>query len=148
MNLEFRQVKTDEDLQQCFYIRKEVFVIEQGVPQDLEYDEYDVTPDAAHHALVLVDGKPAGAARWIPYKENTAKLQRVAVLKEYRGLKVGNSLILGMENEAQGLGYEESLLDAQCHAEVFYNKLGYSTISDEPFDDAGIPHVRMTKKLN
>ncbi|WP_442603829.1 GNAT family N-acetyltransferase [Paenibacillus sp. KN14-4R] len=147
MQLEMINITTDEQLQQCFQIRKEVFVVEQGVPQDLEYDSYDASPEAGYHVLVTANGQPAGTARWIPYKENTAKLQRVAVLKNFRGLSIGNQLILGMEKAAKDLGYSGSVLDAQCHAELFYKKLGYVVISDEPFDDAGIPHVRMTKQF-
>ncbi|TCZ72329.1 GNAT family N-acetyltransferase [Paenibacillus albiflavus] len=140
-------VTNAEDLQKCFHIRKEVFVNEQGVAEDLEWDEKDQTPDACRHMLLMKDDVPVGTARWYGYDADTAKLQRVAVLKEYRGTGAGKQLILGMEEDARKFGYTFSMLDGQCQAEQFYAKLGYEVISDEPFFDAGILHVRMRKSL-
>ena len=74
-------------------------------------------------------------------------MQRIAVRLPYRGLGVGKFLLLDMEEDALQSGYTSSLLDAQCTAEEFYHKLGYETISAEPFLDADIPHVRMRKNL-
>jgi predicted GNAT family N-acyltransferase len=145
--VEFIRVRSFEQLEQCFRIRKEVFVEEQGVPEDLEIDEFDASPESCHHVLVMDGEQPIAAARWRPYGEKTAKLQRVAVLKAWRGQGVGKALILAMEQHARELGYEASVLDGQCQAEPFYRKLGYSVISEEPFYDAGILHVRMKKKL-
>ncbi|WP_044479225.1 GNAT family N-acetyltransferase [Paenibacillus antibioticophila] len=140
-------VENDIQLKECLEIRKEVFVIEQKVPMDLEIDEYDVIGDQVHHVLVEVGGEPAATGRLIYYVDNAAKMQRIAVRKEYRSHGIGSVLLLGMEALARELGLTKSVLDAQCQAEAFYTKLGYETISTEPFDDAGIPHVRMTKSL-
>ncbi|GIO38662.1 acetyltransferase [Paenibacillus antibioticophila] len=140
-------VENDIQLKECLEIRKEVFVIEQKVPVDLEIDEYDVIGDQVHHVLVEVGGEPAATGRLIYYVDNAAKMQRIAVRKEYRSHGIGSVLLLGMEALARELGLTKSVLDAQCQAEAFYTKLGYETISTEPFDDAGIPHVRMTKSL-
>jgi predicted GNAT family N-acyltransferase len=140
-------VTSAEELQQCFQIRKEVFVHEQGVAEDLEWDDKDQTPNSCRHVLLMKDHTPIGAARWYGYDSTTAKLQRVAVLKDYRGIGAGKELILGMEEDARQLGFTFSMLDAQCQAEEFYRKLGYEVISDEPFYDAGILHVRMRKSL-
>ncbi|MBU5674690.1 GNAT family N-acetyltransferase [Paenibacillus brevis] len=140
-------VENDIQLKECLEIRKEVFVVEQKVPVDLEIDEYDVLGDQVHHVLVEVGGEPAATGRLIYYVDNAAKMQRIAVRKEYRSQGIGSVLLLGMEALARELGLTKSVLDAQCHAEAFYAKLGYETISTEPFDDAGIPHVRMTKSL-
>lgn len=140
-------VENDIQLKECLEIRKEVFVIEQKVPMDLEIDEHDVIGDQVHHILVEVGGKPAATGRLIYYVDNAAKMQRIAVRKDYRSHGIGSVLLLGMEALARELGLTKSVLDAQCHAEAFYNKLGYETVSTEPFDDAGILHVRMTKLL-
>lgn len=145
--MNIRIVRSDEELQACFAIRKEVFVDEQGVSVDEEIDEYDVSPEACRHVLMTEGGEPIAAARWRPYDEKTAKLQRVAVLKRLRGQGLGRELILFMERDAKEQGFEATVLDGQCQAETFYRKLGYEVISEEPFYDAGILHIRMKKKL-
>ncbi|HZG75454.1 MAG TPA: GNAT family N-acetyltransferase [Paenibacillus sp.] len=145
--MKLTRIETDEALQQAFRIRMEVFVDEQKVPSDLEMDEYDVSPAAARHALLEVDCAPAATGRFIEYKPDTAKMQRIAVRQPYRGKGVGRALMLGLEAWAKEAGYAYALLDAQCQAEPFYLSLGYETVSPETFLDAGIPHVRMKKSL-
>jgi predicted GNAT family N-acyltransferase len=145
--MEIISVRTDAQLNQCFKIRKKVFVEEQGVPADLEIDEFDISPEACSHTLLLIDGIPAGTGRWREYEPKTAKLQRLAVLPEYRGRGVGKRLIAVLEQQAREAGNAYCILDGQCQAEAFYHKLGYVTISQQPFEDAGIMHVRMRKLL-
>jgi predicted GNAT family N-acyltransferase len=145
--MEIIHVRSQSELNQCFSIRKKVFVEEQGVPADLEIDEFDVSPDACGHILLLSDGQPAGTGRWRQYNADTAKLQRLAVLVEYRGRGIGKKLIEVLEKAAREAGNQFCILDGQIHAESFYHKLGYETISPEPFVDAGIMHVRMRKTL-
>lgn len=140
-------VKTEEQLEKCLNIRKEVFVEEQEVPVDLEIDEYDTIGPDVHHVLIEMNGAYAATGRLIYYKDNSAKMQRIAVRKAFRSQGVGKILLLALEELARELGLANSVLDAQCQAEGFYAKLGYETISTEPFDDAGIPHVRMVKPL-
>jgi predicted GNAT family N-acyltransferase len=140
-------ILTEEMLKLALDIRLKVFVEEQGVPRELEMDEYDVSPAACHHYLLMKDDMPIATGRWKPFEPGVVKMQRIAVLKPYRGLGAGSILLEGMEGEASRLGYRESLLDAQCTAENFYLKLGYLTESSEPFLDADIPHVRMRKVL-
>ncbi|MBW5448121.1 GNAT family N-acetyltransferase [Cohnella sp. CFH 77786] len=147
MGMNCRHVRTSEELEQAFDVRKTVFVEEQQVPLDLELDEYDATVNACRHYIAESDGKTVGAARFREYEPGTAKLQRIAVLKPWRGSGVGKLLVETMERDAAALGYRKSVLDAQCAAEAFYRKLGYATESAEPFLDAGIPHVRMSKAL-
>lgn len=142
-----RHVRTEEDLKRAFAVRKEVFVEEQKVPLDLEMDEYDVSVDACRHFIAEENGETAGASRWREYEPGTAKLQRIAVRIPYRKRGVGSLLVETMEKDAAALGYRKVILDAQCTAEGFYRKLGYRTESTEPFLDAGIPHVRMSKSL-
>lgn len=140
-------VKNEEQLEHCLDIRKEVFVKEQMVPIDLEIDEYDVISPDVHHVLIEQDGMYAATGRLTYYKDNSAKMQRIAVHKAFRSQGIGKILLLALEELARELGLSKSVLDAQCQAEPFYQKLGYETISTEPFDDAGIPHVRMEKPL-
>ncbi|TJY44583.1 GNAT family N-acetyltransferase [Cohnella pontilimi] len=146
--MECYRITTEEQLQQAFAIRKEVFVEEQNVPVEEEIDEFDASVEACRHFLALADdGTPIGASRWREYEPGTAKLQRIAVLERYRGTGAGKLLVLSMEKDAAQMGYHRSILDAQCSAEQFYRKLGYATISTEPFLDAGIEHVRMSKDI-
>lgn len=140
-------VNTEQQLKECLAIRTEVFVEEQKVPLDLEIDEYDKLGADVHHILIELNGGYAATGRLTYYKDNSAKMQRIAVRKEYRSQGIGKVLLIALEELARELGLSKSVLDAQCQAEPFYRKLGYETISSEPFDDAGIPHVRMVKLL-
>lgn len=147
MAAEIVSVTTEEQLEQALAIRTKVFVEEQNVPVEEEIDQYDRLTGTAHHFLIQDGGEMVSTGRITYYDDETAKMQRIAVLKNYRSKGYGRVLLLAMEERARDLGLRYSLLDAQCQAEGFYKKLGYETISDEPFDDAGIPHVRMRKKL-
>ncbi|MCM3784286.1 GNAT family N-acetyltransferase [Neobacillus mesonae] len=147
MPAEIINVTTQEQLEAGLNIRKEVFVEEQNVPIEEEIDQYDVLSPDAHHVLIQDGQEMVATGRLIYYKKDTAKLQRIAVLKPYRVNGYGRVLIMALEERARELGLTYSLLDAQCQAEGFYAKLGYETISDEPFYDAGILHVRMQKEL-
>ena len=124
----------------CFDIRHRVFVEEQKVPVELEVDEHDST--GAHHFLGRVDGEPVATSR-VCVLGNTAKIQRVAVLKNYRGVGLGRELMQFMMDFIQTRGLASIIaLDAQVYAIDFYKDLGFVVEGDE-FDDAGIPHIRM-----
>ncbi|AZN40955.1 GNAT family N-acetyltransferase [Paenibacillus albus] len=145
--MEYLKANTSELLEEAITVRFEVFVNEQKVPADLERDEYDDTPESCHHFVVKDNGKAVAAGRWKEYEPGVAKMQRIAVLLPYRGHGIGKKLIEVMEQDAKASGYSAAFLGAQCTAEGFYQKLGYSTVSDEPFLDANIPHVNMRKPL-
>ncbi|MFC5453196.1 GNAT family N-acetyltransferase [Paenibacillus aestuarii] len=145
--METIRVTTMEELRACFEVRMQVFVEEQKVPEELEMDEKDESPESCHHFLIMDEGKPVATARWYFYKEDTAKFQRVAVLASHRGRGLGKQLIVEMEKQARELNAKYALLDAQVQAEGFYTQLGYKVISEEPFYDADILHVRMKKPL-
>ncbi|GLG01631.1 hypothetical protein Alches_16710 [Alicyclobacillus hesperidum subsp. aegles] len=143
-------VQNEDELQTCLDIRRKVFVEEQQVPVEEEIDEQDVV-GVGHHVYIENDeGTPVATARYKPYgdeRDGTAKIQRVAVLKAYRKGGFGRAVMAAIEELALADGYHRAVLDAQCHAEAFYHKLGYCTVSEEPFYDAGILHVRMEKLL-
>ncbi|MBU5354317.1 GNAT family N-acetyltransferase [Paenibacillus silvae] len=147
MAAEINYVTTEEELKQALEIRRQVFVIEQQVPEELEIDQYDVISPDVHHVLLYKDGQAVATGRLIYYSKDTAKMQRIAVLESYRSFGYGRVLLLAMEELARELGLTYSLLDAQCQAQKFYDKLGYEVISEEPFYDADILHVRMRKSL-
>ncbi|WP_320779392.1 GNAT family N-acetyltransferase [Streptomyces sp. CRN 30] len=149
-------VRTAEDLddrEACFAVRKEVFVAEQGVPEDLEYDAYDA--GAVHVLAVRADGAPLGAGRLLFGEAAAAKtggdpavgsLGRLAVTKEARGLGVGAALVRAIEDAARERGLAAVDLHAQTQAMGFYERLGYVAYGPE-FPDAGIPHRSMRRSL-
>lgn len=145
MALTFHIVNTDEQLEMAYSIRREVFIEEQQVPEDLELDEYDAT---ATHFLVMNDRKTVGTARFRPYDSaGTGKVERVAVLASERGKGTGAALMLFIEEYAKEQGYRQLKLNAQIQAKDFYERLGYVGYGDL-FLDAGIEHISMQKKLD
>lgn len=128
-------------------VRKLVFVDEQQVPQELEYDEYDRKADVTHFIISTQEGKVIGTARLRSYEVGNGKVQRVAILAEYRGTGAGAVLMEGVEKTAKEQGFNMLKLDAQLQARHFYERLGYQA-KGEIFMDANIEHISMTKKLS
>ncbi|MDV2079068.1 GNAT family N-acetyltransferase [Marinobacter xestospongiae] len=120
-------------------IRQQVFIDEQGVPADEEWDDTDEIAD--HYLAVSHDNRPAGVARLFPSVTDTAHIGRMAVLPEFRGRGVGARLLEHMVREAAGQ-YQDLYLSAQAYAIPFYQRCGFHVCS-EPYDDVGIPHVDM-----
>lgn len=135
-------VESEEELQQAYDIRMIVFVEEQNVPPEEEIDDLE---GSAIHFIGYDHEKPVAASR-LRFVEEYGKLERICVLKEARGKSFGKEIIQAMEKVVQEKGFKKAKLNAQTHAEGFYQKLGYHTISGE-FMDAGIPHVTMIKEL-
>ncbi|WP_040929304.1 GNAT family N-acetyltransferase [Nosocomiicoccus massiliensis] len=127
----------------CVDIRNKVFVEEQGVPADLELDEYE---EECVHIILLFNDEPAGTVRYRVLDDSTIKVERMAVLKEYRKLGFGHNLMTFVHIHARQQGYVWAKLGAQTHAIKFYNKLGYEKFSDE-YLDTNIPHIDMIKQL-
>ena len=126
-------------------IRERVFVIEQEVPLEDEYDEFDET---ATHFLVFVNGKPAGTCRW-RFTDHGIKLERYAVLAEFRGQGVGSKLVEVTLNDIKSKPEaKEKLcyLHAQVTAIFLYERFGFQKEGDQ-FDECGIMHYKMTKKM-
>ena len=118
-------------------IREAVFIAEQAVPPELEWDADDAT---AVHFLALEGEYPIGTARLLP----DGHIGRVAVLKDWRGLKVGDKLLRAVIAEAEQRGLQQQMLSAQVQASPFYERFGFAVVSGE-FLDAGIPHVDMVR---
>lgn len=138
---------TQEDIQKSIDIRHEVFVIGQNVPIDIEVDEFDKEGSGCIHFLIFDDEQTVGTFRVIVDDNMEAKLQRFCVLEKYRGQGFGTLAIEFLEGFAAGQGIKRINFDAQCTARSFYERLGYSVISDE-FIEAGMLHVKMTKKID
>ncbi|MFP4978307.1 GNAT family N-acetyltransferase [Paenibacillus sp. CN-4] len=138
-------INNEEEWQHARHIRTEVFVKEQHVPLEDEFDEYDLPDAECKHILVFYNGEPAGTGRIRPYG-NAGKLERICVLAPYRQYGLGRVIISTLEEIAVKEGRGRVLLHGQTQAEGFYHKLGYHTDS-EVFMEDGIPHVLLTKEL-
>ncbi len=148
-----RVAREAADLEACFALRKAVFVAEQQVPEEIEYDAYDA--GAVHVLAVDEDGVPLGTGRLLTGEAAAAKnggdagvgaLGRLAVTATARGLGVGAALVGAIEDAARARGLTAVDLHAQTHAVGFYERLGYEAYGPE-FPDAGIPHRAMRKPL-
>lgn len=144
----------EQDRAACFQVRKDVFVGEQNVPEEIEYDAYDA--DAVHVIAVAADGTALGTGRLLHGPGAVAKtggdltvgaLGRLAVTSGARGLGVGAALVRAIEDAGRDLGLAAVDLHAQTHALGFYERLGYEAYGPE-FPDAGIPHRAMRRALN
>ncbi|GGH83935.1 putative GNAT family N-acyltransferase [Pullulanibacillus pueri] len=135
-------VENEQQYQDALTVRKTVFVEEQQVPMELEVDEHE---KSAVHFVIYHEKHPVGAGR-IRIKGQTAKVERICVLKEARGQNIGLALMQRIEHVALEKGLKTLVLHAQTHAQGFYEKLGYKVTSDL-FYDANIPHVEMTKAI-
>ncbi|WP_049922482.1 GNAT family N-acetyltransferase [Halopiger djelfimassiliensis] len=141
--IEVRVAETERERDDAFAVRHEVFVEEQGVDEELEYDEYDA--DAVH--FVAYDGDdPVGAARLRDAGDGVGKVERVAVLGPRREEGIGRSLMAAVEQRAASLEFTTLTLHSQTHAADFYRVLGYERAGEE-FEEAGIPHVAMRKPI-
>lgn len=141
------KIETDSQLRRCLAVRREVFILGQNVPQEREVDGYDRIGSDAAHRLLVFGNEDAAAGRYVPYEDGAVKMQRIAVRSAYRGQGLGQILMEALEQAARLEGFDRSVLDSQCQAEAFYRSLGYRTVPGEPFEDAGILHVRMEKDL-
>ncbi|WP_028589188.1 GNAT family N-acetyltransferase [Paenibacillus massiliensis] len=141
-----KRITEDFDLQRVMNIRKEVFVLEQGVPLEDEFDEFDVLDGSCEHVLVYHELLPVGTGR-VRQVDGTGKLERICILSSYRKYGLGKVIIQALEEVVREQGLSQVKLHGQTQAEGFYQKLGYRTASDVFMED-GIPHVLMTKTLS
>ena len=133
-----QKITSPKDLEKAFAIRDTVFVQEQGCPSDLEHEHDDI----AIHFLATVDGIPVGAARWRK-TEQGYKLERFAVLKEYRGKGIAAAMI---KTVLADLPHDATYiyLNAQIDAVPVYEKNGFVKVGEQ-FEEAGIQHFKMVK---
>ncbi len=140
--MEAIHITSEEQLDKAFEIRKAVFVEEQGVPLEDEFDEHEAH---AEHILVYYEGQPVGTGR-MREVDGIAKLERICLLPSYRKYGLGKLIIESLEQLACKKGLKKAKLHGQTHAEGFYHKLGYETKSPIFMED-GIPHILMVKNL-
>jgi len=132
------KVTAPDDLEEVFAIRREVFVVEQNCPPELEW-EFE---DESNHFLATVDGEPAGACRWRK-TDKGYKLERFAVLAKFRGKGVGQELVKAVLADLPA-NANYVYMHAQIQAIPLYEKFSFVKIGDE-FEEAGIRHFKMVK---
>jgi predicted GNAT family N-acyltransferase len=141
-NLKVEIVKWIDGHTQLKNIREKVFIQEQKVMPELEWDGMD---EKAIHFLVFKEKEAIGCGRALVIK-NQMQLGRMAVLKEYRGEGVGSALIKKAMTTAKLNQLTTIYIGAQCHAIDFYKKFGFEVTSDI-YLDAEIPHQDMKLDL-
>jgi predicted GNAT family N-acyltransferase len=133
---------TAREREDAFTVRIAVFVDEQGISRSDELDDLDAS---ATHCVGYVDGAPVAAGRLLLF-DGYAKIGRMAVLASQRGSGLGALVLDALEREGVARGVRHFKLSAQLHALGFYERRGYAAHGDV-YDDVGIPHVDMEKRL-
>ena len=128
------------DYQDLRRVREPVFVVEQSVPIELEWDALD--PLCQHVIARDADNRPIGTGRLTP----DGKIGRMAVLREWRGRGVGEAMLQALVDRARALGWTEVELNAQVGAIDFYTRYGFTSF-DEAFEEVGIAHQAMRRAL-
>jgi hypothetical protein len=121
-------------------IREQVFINEQQVPEQDEWDQEDAT---STHLIVFNDKQAIATARLT----QAGKIGRMAVLKAFRQQGIGTQMLIRLINEAKQQEFKHIVLWSQTHALSFYQKQGFEAYGDE-FLDAGIPHLKMRLNLD
>lgn len=140
---QYKLVSGQEQLAGAFQVRREVFVVEQAIDQEEEFDGLD---DQALHMVVL-DGPNTIATARVRFLSNSrAKLERMAVLKPYRRHGVGTQIINHLMEHLRQRQIKEVVLHAQCAVVPFYEASGFLAVGST-FWEAGIEHIKMKKRL-
>jgi predicted GNAT family N-acyltransferase len=121
-------------------VRRAVFIVEQGVPEELEWDDSD--PRSVHALAVDSHARAIGCGRLLP----DGHIGRMAVLADWRGRGVGAALLLRLVDLAREAGHRRAILNAQVSAMPFYARYGF-TATGEAFEEAGILHRIMERSL-
>jgi len=123
-------------------LRMAVFVQEQGVPREIEIDEFDTV---ARHAVVF-NGlqQPIATGRLVSDSPGVGRIGRMAVDRSVRGGRWGRMVLDSLIEASRQRGDQEVVLHAQRHAEPFYSRAGFTPVG-EPYEEAGIPHITMKK---
>jgi len=138
-----KQVASSQGLTDALDVRLKVFVAEQGIERGLEIDGLD---GDSEHIVAYDGGTPVGTARIRCTSSAQGKLERVAVLKSYRSRGIGRGIAEECMKLLRMKGMQEVTLNAQQTAVGFYRRLGFHQVGEQ-FEDAGIPHITMIRKL-
>jgi predicted GNAT family N-acyltransferase len=143
MDLHITHLEHGEDISPALEIRRQVFQREQGIATESDFDGLDNEAEQ----FVAYDGETAvGTGRYRILKDGVGKVERVAVIEEYRGRKAGRAIMEAIAQTAKEQGIVILTLDAQQSASSFYESLGYR-IEGEVFEEVDKPHVVMALDL-
>lgn len=135
-----REAFWEDDATELIRLRREVFVVGQNVPEEIEQDGRD--ENACHWIAMDLEGRAVGTGRLLM----DGHIGRMAVLEQYRGLGIGFSILELAIQKARFLGFEEVVLHAQSYAQAFYERAQFR-VRGEEFMEAGIPHIEMFRRL-
>mgnify|MGYP000220978504 CR=1 FL=1 len=135
--------RTDKPIHAAHEVRRSVFVEGQDVPEAHEFDGND---QEAILVVARVNNEVVGTARFRSPEPGVGNVEKVAVREAHRGTGVGRAIMERMDAIGREEGVSTLSLHAQTHAEEFYEKLGYETVSDV-YMQVDIPHVTMEKQL-
>ena len=139
----YKLVTGDVELQEAFEVRRQVFVREQGISEDLVFDEHD--REALH--MVVKDGERViGSARVQFRADNQAKLERMAILKHYRRKGIGREMLLFLDTIWKDKRVQQVIIHAQLEVVPFYKLYGFDELG-LPFREASIKHIKMRKQV-
>ncbi len=139
--IEIRKIDREEDLNQAFLVRRVVFMDEQHVSEEEEFDQFE---EESVHFLALYEHIPCGAARWRQTDEGV-KLERFAVLEAFRGKGIGKELVSAVLKDAKTATGNDDItfyLNAQLDAVGLYDQFGFVPVGDV-FLECDIKHQRM-----
>ena len=136
----YKYIENEEEIHGAHEVRRQVFVIEQGIDPELVFE----STNRSREKDVVVKNRDIviGAARVVFLDNDTAKIERMAVLKSFRGRGVGKGIILFLDEELKRMKVTNILLHAQYQVIDFYKACGFHE-SGLPFEEAGIMHVKM-----
>ena len=135
----FKLTADDYELESAFKVRREVFIKEQGIPQDVVFDNSDRT---ATHVIIKHGENVIGTARVRFIENKHAKLERMAILKPYRGRGLGSKMVSFIVAEMKNSDIKAIVLNAQYEVIAFYETCGFQSIG-LPLQEAGKKHVKM-----
>ncbi|MBI4200969.1 MAG: GNAT family N-acetyltransferase [Chloroflexi bacterium] len=138
-----KRAESPQELEGVRSLRLRVFVEEQGVPREMELDALDAT---ALHAVAVQDGAIVGTGRLILDAPAHGVIGRMAVSLPLRRQGIGTDVLAFLEDCAHSLGIQRITLHAQSYVKEFYSCRGYQE-EGEPFLEAGIQHIQMSKAL-
>lgn len=139
----YKIVTGDVELQESFEVRRQVFVREQGISEDLVFDGHD----SKALNIVVRDGKRViGSARVQFLNNNQAKLERMAILEHYRRKGIGKELLLFLDTIWKDKHVQQVIIHAQLEVVPFYKLCGFYELGSS-FQEAGIKHIEMYKQV-
>ena len=141
--LSYKLVESESELQGAFEVRRRVFVEEQGIAVEVEYDGND---GKALHMVVKDGAEVVGTARVRFLNAKQAKLERMAVLDGFRRKGIGSGITAFLIEELSNRQVEQVVLHAQYEVTPFYRSCGFEQ-TGLPFTEAGLKHIKMQRRL-